>query len=281
MIKRLSLIILIVLISSVYANVQTQNSTNDTGIDTTNQYNTTRELKFIVVGDPHVNYSNTSDKGNKRLEQVVNFVNNKDIDFVVFIGDMADDGKRRSNEVVKDILKNLNKKYYVIAGNHDILISPKMFEEYYGPMEHIEYVNGYQLLFVGIYEEKDENGTTLKWSFDFRKADKNAPTLVFIHGPVADLPIGCIHCQIKDRNILQYATDIRPELEKFDNLIGVYSGHIHYDSDSVINGTRYVTVNGLNNIRFGKYLTVVKYSDKVGYSVIKDDKSYYGLVSYN
>ena len=281
MIKRLSLIILIVLISSVYANVQTQNSTNDTGIDTTNQYNTTRELKFIVVGDPHVNYSNTYDKGNKRLEQVVNFVNNKDIDFVVFIGDMADDGKRRSNEVVKDILKNLNKKYYVIAGNHDILISPKMFEEYYGPMEHIEYVNGYQLLFVGIYEEKDENGTTLKWSFDFRKADKNAPTLVFIHGPVADLPIGCIHCQIKDRNILQYATDIRPELEKFDNLIGVYSGHIHYDSDSVINGTRYVTVNGLNNIRFGKYLTVVKYSDKVGYSVIKDDKSYYGLVSYN
>lgn len=131
-----------------------------------------------------------------------------------------------------------------------------MFEEYYGPMEHIEYVNGYQLLFVGIYEEKDEYGTTLKWSFDFSKADKNAPTLVFIHGPVADLPIGCIHCQIKDRNILQYATSIRPELEKFDNLIGVYSGHIHYDSDSVINGTRYVTVNGLNNIRFGEYLTV-------------------------
>lgn len=280
MIKRLSLIMLAVLASGVYANIQTQNDIIGTDIDTMSQYNSTKELKFIIVGDPHVNSSNTSDKGNNRLEQVVSFVNNKDIDFVVFMGDMADNGKRKSNDAVKDILKNLNRPYYVVAGNHDILISPNMFEEYYGPMEHIEYVNGYQLLFVGIYEEKGENGTTLKWSFDFSKADKNAPTLVFIHGPVTDLPIGCIHCQIKDRNILQYATSIGTELEKFNNLIGVYSGHIHYDSNSVINGTRYVTVNGLNNIRFGKYLKVVKYSDNVGYSVIKDDKSYYELVSY-
>lgn len=281
MIKRLSVIILAVLISSVYADIQTQGDINNSDIDAKSQYNTTKDLKFIIVGDPHVNSSNVSDKGNKRLEQVVNFTNDKDIDFVVFMGDMADDGKRRSNEAVKDILKNLDKPYYVVAGNHDILISPNMFEEYYGPMEHIEHVNGYQLLFIGIYEEKKGKENTLKWSFDFSKADKNAPTLVFIHGPVTDLPIECIHCQIKDRNILQYATSIRSELEKFDNLIGVYSGHIHFDSDSIINGTRYITVNGLNNIRFGKYLTVVKYSDKIGYSVIKDNKSYYELVSYN
>lgn len=281
MIKILSVIILAVLISSVYADIQTQGDISNSDIDAKSQYNTTKDLKFIIVGDPHVNSSNVSDKGNKRLEQVVSFVNNKDIDFVVFMGDMADDGKRRSNEAVKDILKNLDKPYYVVAGNHDILISPNMFEEYYGPMEHIEHVNGYQLLFIGIYEEKRGNDTTLKWSFDFSKADKNVPTLVFIHGPVTDLPIGCIHCQIKDRNVLEYAKSIGTELDKFNNLIGVYSGHIHYDSNNIINGTRYVTINGLNNIRFGKYLTVVKYSDKVGYSIIKDDKSYYELVSYS
>lgn len=281
MIKRLSVIILAVLISSVYADIQTQGDINNSDIDAKSQYNTTKDLKFIIVGDPHVNSSNVSDKGNKRLEQVVNFTNDKDIDFVVFMGDMADDGKRRSNEAVKDILKNLDKPYYVVAGNHDILISPNMFEEYYGPMEHIEHVNGYQLLFIGIYEEKKGKENTLKWSFDFSKADKNAPTLVFIHGPVADLPIECIHCQIKDRNVLQYATSIGTELDKFNNLIGVYSGHIHYDSNNIINGTRYVTINGLNNIRFGKYLTVVKYSDKIGYSVIKDNKSYYELISYS
>lgn len=244
------------------------------------------DIRFIIVGDPHVKANNKddgdniSDKGNKRLEKVINFVNNKDIDFVVFMGDMVDDGKRRSNEVVKDILKNLNKRYYVVAGNHDILISPNMFEEYYGPMEHIEYINGYQLLFIGIYEENKGNETTLKWSFDFSKVDKNLPTLVFIHGPVKDLPTGCMHCKIKNRDVLQYAQSIWPELDKFTNLVGVYSGHIHYDSDQVINGTRYVTINGLNNIRFGEYLKVVNFSDKVGYSIIKDNKSYYDLISY-
>lgn len=281
MIKILSLVILVVLVSGVYANMQSQNNINNTDINVMNQYNATKELKFIIVGDPHVNSSNASDKGNKRLEQVVSFTNNKNIDFVVFMGDMTDDGTIKSNDMVLDILKDLNKKYYVIAGNHDLFKSSKIFEGYYGPMEHIEYVNGYQLLFVGIYQEKDENGMRLRWSFDFSKADKNVPTLVFIHGPVTDLPMECVHCQIKGKEILEYAKSIGPELEKFNNLIGVYSGHIHFDSNEIINGTRYVTINGLNNIRLGKFLTVVRSSDKVGYSIIKDDKSYYELIKYN
>ena len=244
------------------------------------------DIRFIVVGDPHVkannkdNIDNISDKGNKRLEQVANFANKSDVDFVVFMGDMADDGTIESNEIIKEILKGLDKPYYVVAGNHDILVSDNIFDEYYGPMERIEYVNGYQLLFIGIYQEKDENDTILKWSFDFSKADKNVPTLVFIHGPVTDLPTECIHCQIKGKEILEYAKGIKKELDNFTNLIGVYSGHIHYDSDQVIDGTRYVTINGLNNIRFANYLKVVNFSDKVGYSIIKDNKSYYQLVSY-
>jgi len=244
------------------------------------------DIRFIVVGDPHVsanikgNEVNITDKGNKRLEQVVNFVNKSDVDFVVFIGDMANDGSRKSNELVKSILKNLDKKYYVVAGNHDIIVSNNIFEKYYGPMERIEYIKGYQLLFIGIYKETNEDRTVLKWSFDFNKADKDAPTLVFIHGPVTDLPIECLHCQIKNKEILEYAKSIRTELERFNNLIGVYSGHIHYDSDQIINGTRYVTVNGLNNFRFANYLKVVNFSDKVGYSAIKDGKSYFELVTY-
>lgn len=244
----------------------------------------TGDIRFIIVGDPHImadnkdNIKNISDMGNKRLGQVVNFVNKSDVDFVVLVGDMADDGTIESNELVKDILKNLNKRYYVVAGNHDILVSNDMFEKYYGPMERIEYINGYQLLFIGIYQEDDRSG--LKWSFDFSKADKNAPTLVFVHGPVTDLPIECIHCQIKNKQVLEYAKNIRTELNRFNNLIGVYSGHIHYDSNQIINGTRYVTINGLNNFRFANYIKVVNFSDKVGYSTIKDGKSYYQLVSY-
>ena len=250
--------------------------------------NAAGDIRFITVGDPHVesvitdNTYNISDKGNKRLEQVVNFINISDVDFAVFLGDIADDGTAESNDLIKGILKNLNKKYYVVAGNHDLFISNNMFEGYFGPMERIEYVNGYQLLFVGIYQEKYGNGITLKWSFDFDKTDKNVPTLVFVHGPVTDLPAECVYCQMKDltdRGILGYAKSIRTELDKFTNLIGVYSGHIHYDTNQVIDNTRYVTVNGLNNIKFDDF-NVVNFSDKVGYSTIKGGKSYYELVSY-
>ena len=225
---------------NVYAG--TQISHKDVNVVDTN-----KELKFITIGDPQIN-SDTLE-GVERLKQVVRFANNSSVDFVLFEGDMTGDGTNKSNDIVKGILKDLKKPYYVVVGNHDIYISSKVFESYYGPMEHIEHVNGYQLLFIGINDEKDENGDAIKlnWSFDFSKADKNAPTLVFIHGPVVSIPTGCIYCRMQD-NIIEYGYSMMPELQKFTNLIGVYSGHVHYDSNRMVNGIRYVTVNGLINI---------------------------------
>lgn len=246
-------------------------------IDSIN-YNADKDIKFIIVGDPHVT-SKISDDSTERLRLVVNFVNKLDIDFIIFIGDMTKDGTYKSNKIVKDILKNMKKPYYVVAGNHDIMISPDMFRSFYGSMEHVEKIKGYQLLFIGIYEY--DNGT-LDWSFDFSKVDKNVPTLVFIHGPVKDLPFGCIHCYV-DTNEMMYAKSVEQELDKFTSLIGVYAGHVHYDSNKIVNGVRYVTVNGLTNMEIGKHLkiNVITPSDKVGYSIIKDNISYYELISYN
>lgn len=271
--KMIMLVILIVGIISINIESVSQSDIN------IGQYNVTKDIRFIIVGDPHVNSSNTSNKADEKLRSIVNFINKSDVDFAVFVGDMTNDGTRKSNDMVKDILKNVTKPYYVVIGNHDIFISPKMFESYYGPMEHIENIKGYQLLFIGIYEDKDKK---LHWSFDFDKADKNAPTLVFIHGPVKDLPFECIQCILENDKLL-YAKSIMPELDKFTNLIGVYSGHVHYDSNQVINEIRYVTINGLVDIDIGKYpirVTAIGSSDKVGYSIIKDNKSYYDLVSY-
>lgn len=259
----------------VYAG---QSSHNFTEINNTKEINTTKDLKFITVGDPQIN--STTFEGIERLKQVVNFINKSDVDFAVFEGDMTDDGTNKSNDIVKDILKDLKKPYYVVIGNHDIYLSTKVFESYYGPMEHIEHVNGYQLLFIGMTDRKNENGDTigLNWSFDFNKADKNEPTLVFIHGPVRNIPIGCLYCRLL-KNILGYGFSIRPELEKFTNLVGVYSGHVHYDSNRMVNGTRYVTVNGLIDITIDK-IPITYASNKVGYSTIKGNYSYFELVPF-
>jgi predicted phosphodiesterase len=264
-------LVTIFIMMNVYAG--TQGSHNDTDI-----ISTVNGLKFITVGDPQINY--TTLEGVERLKKVVSFSNKSDADFVIFEGDMTDDGTNKSNDVVKDILKDLKKPYYVVVGNHDVYVSPKVFESYYGPMEHIENVKGYQLLFIGINDKKDENGraTELNWSFDFSKADKNAPTLVFIHGPVRSIPNECIHCRMKG-DIAKYGYSIMPELQSFTNLIGVYSGHVHYDSNQMVDGIRYVTVNGLINITV-LGIPLVYPSDSVEYSIIEGEKSSYELVSY-
>jgi Icc-related predicted phosphoesterase len=264
-------VLTVVIMMNVYAGTQSYHNDVDTS-------SSVDGLKFIVVGDPQIN--STTLEGVERLKKVISFANNSSINFVVFEGDMTNDGTNKSNDMVKDILKNLKKPYYVVIGNHDIFISQKVFESYYGPMEHIEYVNGYQLLFIGMYDVKNEDGNIIRlnWSFDFSKTDKNAKTLAFIHGPVRSLPIGCLYCGLQ-KDIFAYGYSIRPELEEFSNLIGVYSGHVHYDSDELVNGVRYVTVNGLVNITvYG--ITIAHPSDSVGYSIIRENKSEYELIRY-
>lgn len=64
------------------------------------------------------------------------------------------------------------------------------YEDNFGPQAKIDNVNGYQLLFVGIWEEDVNTQTGINrvahWNFDFDNPniDKNKPTLVFVHGPI-------------------------------------------------------------------------------------------------
>ncbi len=242
---------------------------------------TDNEMRFIIVGDPHVKDNNISNKESERLKKVVNFINRSDTDFVVFLGDMADNGIKEEFEITKNILADLEKPYYVLAGNHDIKKSQEIFESYFGPMQHIEKIKGYQLIFVGIDADKDKNGreTKLKWSFDFNKVNKNIPTLVFNHGPVIDPPSDCIYCSWQE-DVLGYGKSMKAELDNFKNIIGVISGHVHFDSDQTINKTRHLTINGLTTIKLADMFPVVRPSNRIGYVIVKDNKLYYKLVSY-
>lgn len=244
---------------------------------TNNNTSGLKEIRFITVGDPHVKSRNIDTGGNERLVQIVNYVNNLDIDFVVFLGDIADDGKPKTDEIAKNIFNNLTKKYYTVVGNHDIFTSPNLFESYFGPMEHIENVKGYQLLFVGIRNETENGKIKLYWSFDFNKTDKNIPTIVFLHGPTIGPPPECPSC--KWGEFFGYADSIQPELDKFSNLVAIYSGHVHYTSDQQVNGVRHITLDGLVKTNAGGISALP--SDEIGYSIIKDGKLEYKLIKYN
>lgn len=238
--------------------------------------NNGNELRFIVVGDPHIkSTSGSSSRGNTRLAQVVNLIDQSNVDFAVFLGDIADDGKTKTYGIAKNIITNITKPYYTVAGNHDVLAGPANFEAAFGSMEHLENVKGYQLIFPGIYFE---GANKLHWSFNFDIADKSAPTLVFIHGPTIEPPTDATTCNW-GADFFGYGQSIQPELNKFSDLIAEYTGHVHYDTDQTINGVRYVTVNGLIDKAGG--CENAGPSSYVGYSRIKDGKADYMLIDYN
>ena len=234
-----------------------------------------KEIKFVVIGDPHIKSHNEIDGGNERLSQIINKVNQLDIDFVVFLGDITDDGKNKTFELTKKILINMTKPYYVVAGNHDILVSPKNFAQNW-PMEHTEIVKGYQLIFIGISNETVNDKVKLSWLFNFSNADTNIPTIVFLHGPTIGPPSDCTNCNWGE--FFGYGMTIKPELDKFQNLIAVFSGHVHYNSDQTFNGVRHITLNGLVKKNAGGISATP--SDKIGYSIIENRKLNYSLIKY-
>lgn len=263
-----------------------QNSTNQTNASSGhNQIINPNEIRFMLVGDPHVKSSSggVEGRGNERLRSIVKFADKSDIDFIVFLGDEADDGKNRTLGIVKNILNNLTKPYYVVAGNHDIIVSPNLFENYFGPMEHVENVKGYQLLFVGIWNEtnyinpKTHGKVILHWKFDFNNSNKSMPTIIFSHGPSVNAPMNATACNWG--TFFGYANTMQPELNKFSNLLAEYAGHVHYDTDQTINGIRYVTVNGLVNKAGGCENEGA--SNYVGYSDIKNGKVDFALINYS
>ena len=238
--------------------------------------NNGKEIRFIVVGDPHIKSSNSgSDRGNDRLKQIIKFVDSSNIDFVVLLGDVADDGKTKTYDIAKNIMSNSTKPYYTVAGNHDVVSGPGNFESHFGSIERIVNVKGYQLLFPGIYFE----GTSkLHWSFDFNKTNKSLPTLVFMHGSTVKPPKDATTCSW-GADFFGYGQSMQQELNKFPNLIAEYTGHVHYNTDQTINDVRYVTVNGLVNKAGG--CDNEGASNYVGYSRVKDGKADYMLIDYN
>ncbi len=248
---------------SVYTSGNLSNWVNDTKRTKDNI------IRFITIGDAHIT-SNVSNDPYQRLTRAVGYINNRtDVDFVVQIGDIADSATSANFANGKSILDKLDKKYYVIEGNHDIGTSGTLFQSYFGPTEHVEIVSNYQLIFVGINKNGSKNifNTTIAydWSFDYNGVDKNKPTIIFSHGPAQPKPGHA--CKDWDASpntevYFSYACSMKSETDKFTNLLGYYSGHVHEGTNQIIGNTLYTTEDNLGGNG--------EDSDYIGYTTIKN-----------
>ena len=85
------------------------------------------QLKFAQITDIHLSLEDSNYRGlnlsesPQILEKAVKSINNKkDIQFVVFSGDNIDSANKDYLQKFCEIIKGLNKPYYVGIGNHDV-----------------------------------------------------------------------------------------------------------------------------------------------------------------
>lgn len=242
--------------------------------------------KFITIGDVHVGGTND---GSSKLITIVNFVNSiydsdpigKKVDFAIVLGDIVDTNTTTNFNNAKIILDGLRIPYYVIQGNHDGMSTCYSncgsergcnFRNAFGSPDKVVKFNGYQLIFVGICSNET-------WKFDFNRSDidKNKPTLIFNHGPVQPgKGSNSGYCGsgvvCSDWGTYAYACGMKVEVDKFTNLLGFYSGHVHCYSKQIIKtnnvDTLYVTEDNIGgNGPVGDY---------IGYTCLDES----GILSY-
>lgn len=244
------------------------------------------QLTFITVGDIHANRSGGLD----RVKKIVNFTNQSDINFAVYLGDISGEIGGSGCDIttyntIKAELDKSNKPYYILAGNHDTsqcLSSTacnqttgnyiKVFGYYHKKIT----INNFQIIIASWCD-------TASLSSLFDQANKALPTLVFTHGPVlCGNNCGVTNCKCnnganwEDYFYSNFGMKTN-HLDKFTKLIGVYSGHVHDHYNQVCNNTRYI----IEHLTAGNTCGTPT-SSYIGYTLVKQDYiTQYARLNYN
>ena len=152
-----------------------------------------QKLTFALLTDLHVNPKSASDTA---LHQIVDEINKAEFDFVVVSGDLTNTGSNAELEAVSNALKQLNKPYYVIPGNHETNWSESAggyFNHLFGNDRFLFRKNGFVMVGVntgpfmkmgdGLVKQED-----LQWlARELNRTKANNEVLIaFNHYPLAD-----------------------------------------------------------------------------------------------
>lgn len=203
-----------------------------------------KSFEFAIVSDTHLmpsNHPTIFSKSEKNIIFAVDSINkNKDIDFVVFLGDCIDKSRMDSLTSFMNIVQNLEKPYYIVMGNHDSYAAGGVAKEDFikfihqynkrqDPKETSFYFKGapnaYGLILDGsswVVPGRHGRYTPemLKETERFLRFKKNQMVMIFQHFPI--IP--------PNDNVSHYTLDVEPYaamLARHDNVILVASGHFH------------------------------------------------------
>ena len=215
-------------------------------------------LKFIVLADLHIvpegELSNSLDT-NARLIQSIEFINKNhdDADFVIFAGDLADNGEIESYHRLKKTCKLLKLRKYFTLGNHDIRQNfLKVFNQTItmnnGNLDHSIDTKNHKVLIIdsshppykdpGLIEDSQ-----LSWIKKELNEANDKPVIVVLHH-------NFVYSHVKAGNMILENNLEFSELLMHSNceIRQVISGHIHMTTSGYFKGLPFTTFSGSHYI---------------------------------
>lgn len=158
------------------------------------------------------------------IQKVYQSVDRNQIDLVILLGDLVDNGKAPGADedlsALNVELKKLGKPIIVVPGNHDS--DPQTVFQIFNDYEGLHKVNGYQIItFTDRYAEDDSTERNMTVMRDtFSKADPELPVIVLQHNPVYPHIDSNYPYNVKNaREVMQFYSE--------QNVILSISGHLH------------------------------------------------------
>jgi 3',5'-cyclic AMP phosphodiesterase CpdA len=208
---------------------------------------TPESFSFVQICDPQLGMGGY-DHDTATLEQAVRQINEMDIDFAIFCGDLVNHASENSFADFKNIITKLNIPYYYVPGNHDIGMVPNdttlafyrstMGEDYFSfHHKRVPFIfTNSQLWKTDIGEETRNHDAWFNETMESIKSDDRA--IVIGHFPI----------YIKNIDEEETYSNFPPEkrIELLDlfrekNVVAYLSGHKHVYLNHNYHGIQLVT----------------------------------------
>lgn len=163
-----------------------------------------------------------------------------DFDFYLCTGDLSQDGTKESYQHLKSVLASDGKPQHWIPGNHDHRPNMVKVVSEDKEMQPVFRAGNWQIIMLDSQVPGAVGGnfaeSQLQLLRDSLQADSKSPTLITMHHH--PIPMDCDWLDTQQIRNSQTFLDI---IAEYDNVKVVLWGHVHQDSDQLIDGVRFIS----------------------------------------
>lgn len=176
------------------------------------------------------------------LDAVIDKIHSEqdDFDFYLCTGDLSQDGSVESYQYLKDLLEKDGKEQFWIPGNHDY--RPNMLEVVSEQTEMLSVIKRGKWQFILLDSQVPGSvfGNLAQSQLDLLKsaleADSTSHTLITMHHHPKPMD-----CKWLDTQQIRNSQALLDMVAKYKNVRVVLWGHVHQDSDKLVDGVRYIS----------------------------------------